>query len=380
MQETIRQLLLITEQVHRVEHAIAIIQPRLDDLQRAQIIGEKYINETKITCEAAEHGLVYTKEIELQILELSACPGRNDFLINLTNPLDVQGWWHNLTVTTRHEGGTARPWRQEIINAQCPGSNTTYCADAIASAIWTAGVGANGKPPFEDPPPGVQDYGELVDGLAVEDKGYVPTFAPWGARFGMYNSFWQKAYPGTAHDFTGEVGYEFRAATSFKISALGRSAKGGLAQVATVTLWDTNNNPLKSVEVGPTSDTIRDANGTIAYAYEELPAHYQVVKGYTYRITLACLPGMEFNSGNAGSLPEEDVATHYAVLGNSIFRDSSGTWIQGSLQDDDTVDDQPVVGGNAGVVNFFVEYGGSGYRPDLGAGGEAPDSLWGVTG
>jgi hypothetical protein len=518
MKDTIRELLEITERVHRVEHAIAIIQPRLDDLQHAQVIGERYISDTNVSCERSAEGTFYVKEVEKLIEQLSGCPGKNDFIIPLPPFVNVKGWWHNLTVTSRHEVGTSKAWRRDIIDEYCPivymvvrddgnaiheqeqwidisgndalllteasrwiapaelsfaangkikkngnviynyiddmpnlakylqnwqqaeelnkpgekfifkvssvGHPLTnwrddvdvsalrgfrldethivvapkidrYCPDAIAGAIANAGEGANGKPPPKDVH--VQDYDVLVDGLAPKEKGYVPTFAPWGTRFGMYNSFWQNTraqHVGSHNDFDGEVGYRFRATMSFKISALSRGVQGPsqvLADVARVSLWDDSDphTPLVSIEVGPQSGMISDKNGDVVYAYEELPQHFQVVKDKTYRITLKCESGMpdKFYSGepvddigNAYANPNEAVTTHYAVLGNGIFREAGTTlWKEGSLLpalpgNPPTInEDNPVEGGNAGIVNFFVEYGGSGYRPNLGPEAETSD-------
>ena len=99
-----------------------------------------------------------------------------------------------------------------------------------------------------------------------------------------YNAF-DVLYTGTRNDFSGRVGYTFRAEQTFDIHALGRSvntaANGGVLQAAhTIELFEVSTQNLMAT-VTITSSSAKDVLG---YAFEALPSPVTVNSSLEYMI------------------------------------------------------------------------------------------------
>ena len=138
------------------------------------------------------------------------------------------------------------------------------------------------------------DFQELV-GQATDGAEEDSPARGWSAYSETEFNFLHSHFPGTRNDFSGEVGYEFTARRSFRITRLGRGLtelnQMELRSTATVTLWNTmTKEPIAVLEVGPGSAGLRYSKGYVSVL---LPEALLVEEGRTYRLTQTCTAGMQ---------------------------------------------------------------------------------------
>ncbi|MHB9132386.1 MAG: LamG-like jellyroll fold domain-containing protein [Armatimonadota bacterium] len=93
-------------------------------------------------------------------------------------------------------------------------------------------------------------------------------------------NFLTASYTGTRNNHTGYLGYEFTPASSFTVTALGRSVSGAMTQNHAVKIWRiSDQTEVAAVTVTPASPV--DALG---YKYELLGTEVTLASGVTYRI------------------------------------------------------------------------------------------------